>query len=358
MKTKALRSGFTTGACAAAAAKGATLALLNQKKMEEVQITLPRGEKVAFELNHCEFDNLRACCSVVKDAGDDPDVTEGAQILAEVAWTEGRGLTIEGGKGVGVVTKPGLEIPVGIAAINPVPRRMITQSVEEVVKLDGRGIKVVISVPQGEELARKTLNSRLGIVGGISILGTTGIVVPYSEEAFTASISQALDIALACGLQEVVLTTGRRSEQYAQRRLALPEESFVQVGDFMGYALKECTRKGLSKVIIWGMAGKLSKLAQGHFHTHVDSAEVDIDFLAKVAQSCSVASSPKAVNAHQFLTLLPQAHVVEVCQKLCLLAAQQCSRQGEGKFEVECVMNDYRGNLLGMASCPREEFTS
>jgi cobalt-precorrin-5B (C1)-methyltransferase len=349
MKTKALRSGFTTGACAAAAAKGAILALTNQKKMEEVQIILPQGEKVIFALNKCEFGDLQACCSVVKDAGDDPDVTGGAQILAEVAWTGGRGLTIEGGKGVGVVTKPGLPLPVGVAAINPVPRRMIIQSVEEVVKLDGRGIKVVISVPQGEELARKTLNSRLGIVGGISILGTTGIVVPYSEEAFTASISQALDIALACGWQEVVLSTGRQSEQHARESLSLSEESFIQVGDFMGYALKECAGKGIARVTIWGMIGKLSKLAQGHFYTHVSSVEIDTGFLAEVAQGCGMPYPPEAVNAHQFLNLLPPSYVAQFCSKLCSLTAWQCLKHAEGKFTLECVMTNRQGKVLGTA---------
>ena len=349
MKTKALRSGFTTGACAAAAAKGAILTLLNQKRMKEVQITLPRGEKVMFALNKCEFDNLQAGCSVIKDAGDDPDVTDRALISAEVAWTEGKGLAIEGGKGVGVVTKPGLPLPVGVAAINPVPRRMITQSVEEVVKLDGQGLKVVISVPQGEELARKTLNSRLGIVGGISILGTTGIVVPYSEEAFTASISQALDVALACGWQEVVLTTGRQSEQHARESLSLSEESFIQVGDFMGYALKECAGKGIARVTIWGMIGKLSKLAQGHFYTHVSSVEIDTGFLTEVAQGCGVSYPPEAVNAHQFLNLLPKDHVAQFCSKLCYFSARQCSKHAEGKFTLECVMTDRQGKVLGTA---------
>jgi cobalt-precorrin-5B (C1)-methyltransferase len=349
VKTKALRSGYTTGACAAAAAKGAILALINQRKVKEVQITLPRGEEVTFNLNKCEFDNLRAWCSVTKDAGDDPDVTGGALISAEVSWTEEQGLTIKGGEGVGIVTKPGLELPVREAAINPVPRKMIAQSVEEVIRLAGRGLKVVISVPQGEELAQRTLNARLGIVGGISILGTTGIVVPYSEEAFTASISQALDVALACGLQEVVLTTGRQSEQFAQRSLPLPEESFIQVGDFMGYALKECANKGLTKVVIWGMIGKLSKLAQGHFYTHVSSAEVDMGFLAEVAQTCGISYPSRAVNAHQFLKLLPKDHVGKFCQKLCWLSAQQCSTQGRAKFKLGCVMIDRQGKVLGRA---------
>jgi cobalt-precorrin-5B (C1)-methyltransferase len=349
MKTKALRSGFTTGACAAAAAKGAILTLVNQKRIEEVQITLPRGEKVMFNLNCDQFSDLQACCSVVKDAGDDPDVTEGAQILAKVAWIEGNGLTIEGGEGVGMVTKPGLPVPVGVAAINPVPRRMITQSVEEVVRLDGRGLKVVISVPRGEELARKTLNSRLGIVGGISILGTTGIVLPYSEEAFTASISCALDVALACGRQEVVLTCGRQSEQQARESLSLSEESFIQVGDFMGYALKECAKKGMARVIIWGMIGKLSKLAQGHFYTHVSSAEVDTGFLAEVARNCGVPYPPRAVSAHQFLSLLPKAFITSFCSRICSLSAHECLKHVEGKFTLECVMTDHQGKVLGTA---------
>ena len=354
---KVLRSGYTTGACAAAAAKAAALALLNQEAVEEVQITLPAGERVNFAVSRCAFNSLEASCSVIKDAGDDPDVTDGAEICAAVSWGKERGVTIDGGRGVGLVTKPGLEIPVGMAAINPVPRRMVIQSVTEAAgaQLENRGMQVTISVPQGEELAKRTLNRRLGIVGGISILGTSGVVIPYSVQAYKASISIALDIAVAAGCGEVVLTTGRRSEKFAQRELALPEESFIQMADFVDYALDDCAQKGLARVTIWGMVGKLSKIATGQLYTHVSSSRVDVDFLAGVAASCGVPEATvialrKAVNAHHFLRILGTDKITEVCDQLCLLAAQRCRDHTARAFEMECVMTDYNGAILGRAN--------
>lgn len=354
---KSLRPGYTTGACAAAAAKAAALTLLNHKMVEEVQITLPTGKRVNFTVSRCIFNSLEASCSVIKDAGDDPDVTDGAEICATVSWWKERGVTLQGGEGVGLVTKPGLEIPVGMAAINPVPCRMIIQSVKEAAgaQLESRGIQVTISVPQGEELAKRTLNQRLGIVGGISILGTSGVVIPYSVQAYKVSISQALDIAVASGCREVVLTTGRRSEKFAQRELTLPEESFIQMGDFVGYTLDECARKRLAKIIIWGMVGKLSKLATGHLYTHVSHSKVDVDFLAGVAASCGVPEAAvielrKAVNAHHFSRMLDMDKITEICDKLCLLAARKCRDHTGGVLEVECVMTDYNGTILGRAN--------
>jgi len=355
--SKLLRSGYTTGACAAAAAKAAALALLNHEMVEEVQITLPTGEMVNFAVSRCVLNSLEASCSVIKDAGDDPDVTNRAEICATVSWWKEWGVTIEGGKGVGMVTKPGLEIPVGMAAINPVPRRMIIQSVKEAAgaKLDSRGMQVTISVPQGEELAKRTLNRRLGIVGGISILGTSGVVIPYSVQAYKVSIFQALDIAVASGCQEVVLTTGRRSERFAQREITLPEESFIQMADFVDYTLDECAKRGLARVIIWGMVGKLSKIAAGHLYTHVSHSKVRVDFLTDVAASCgvpeaSVIALRKAVNAHHFLRILGMDKITEVCDKLCLLAARKCRDHTGGVLEVECVMTDYNGTILGRAN--------
>jgi cobalt-precorrin-5B (C1)-methyltransferase len=238
-----LRWGYTTGACAAAAAKAATIALLWQRTVEQVEVTLPHNGKTAsFRVGKCVFSDIQASSSVIKDAGDDPDVTHGAEIWATVSWKREPDIDICGGEGVGVVTKPGLEIPVGRPAINPMPWQMIACSVGEAAgsRLDATGIRVTISVPKGEALAKRTLNPRLGIVGGISILGTTGMVIPYSVEAYTACISQALDVAAAAGGGEVVLTTGRRSEKFAQRELTtLAEEGFIQAGDFIGYSLEE-----------------------------------------------------------------------------------------------------------------------
>jgi len=352
-----LRSGYTTGACAAAAARAATIALLKQEVVNQVRVDLPGANQVNFKVNRCVFNRSQASCSVIKDAGDDPDVTHGAEISAIVSWKDEPGINITGGKGVGIVTKPGLEIQVGMAAINPVPRQMIERSVREVAgnKLDSKGVQVTISVPAGEELAKRTLNPRLGITKGISILGTTGIVIPYSVNAYTTCISQALDVAVACGCRQVVLTTGRRSEKFAQSELALAEECFVQAGDFIGYSLGECAKRRLAKVIVWGMIGKISKLAAGHLYTNVSHSKMDIGFLAGVAASCGVPDEMVkalrgAVTANHFRKMLPPEHNRELCEQLCLLAAKKCREEAGGKLEVECIMTSYDGIILGRAS--------
>src|SRR5919107_2657234 len=236
VKGEKLRTGWTTGTCAAAAAKAAAEALVSGEAQEEVEIQLPRkGEekRVRFAVEQCAVGEAWAEAVVVKDAGDDPDVTHGAHLTARVSWREGVGIELDRGEGVGAVTKPGLGLPVGGPAINEVPRRMISYSVEEVIDPDERGLRVVISVPGGEKMAEKTTNARLGIVGGISILGTTGIVRPFSTAAYRASVTQQIDVAAAQGASTVVLATGSRSERAAMRlRPDLPEVCFVEVGDY------------------------------------------------------------------------------------------------------------------------------
>jgi cobalt-precorrin-5B (C1)-methyltransferase len=352
-----LRSGYTTGACAAAAARAATIALLKQEGVGQVQIELPGVKLANFKVNRCAFNRSQASCSVIKDAGDDPDVTHGAEISVLVSWKDEPSISITGGKGVGIITKPGLEIEVGMAAINPVPRQMIERSVREAAgdKLDSKGIQVTISVPAGEELAKRTLNPRLGIIKGVSILGTTGVVIPYSVNAYTACISRALDVAVACGCGQAVLTTGRRSEKFAQGELALAEECFVQAGDFIGYSLKECARKRLAKVVVWGMMGKISKLAAGHLYTNVSHSKVDISFLTELAERCGIPDETvkalrSAVTANHFRKMLPLEHTRAFCDQLCLLAAKKCREKTGGKLEIECIMTSYDGIILGRAS--------
>ncbi|MFC2050529.1 cobalt-precorrin-5B (C(1))-methyltransferase [Chloroflexota bacterium] len=352
-----LRSGYTTGACAAAAARAATIALLKQEAVKQVQVALPDANQVNFKVDRCSFNRSQASCSIIKDAGDDPDVTHGAEISATVSWKDRPGINITGGKGVGIVTKPGLEMPVGKAAINPMPRQMIERSVREAAgnKLGSKGIQVKISVPAGGELAKRTLNLRLGIVNGISILGTTGVVIPYSVNAYTTCISRALDVAIACGCRQAVLTTGRRSEKFAQSELGLAEECFVQAGDFIGYSLKECARRRLDKVTVWGMMGKISKLAAGHLYTNVSHSKVDIGFLAEVAASCGMSNETVkvlrgTVTANHLRKMLPPEYTTEFCGQLCLLAAKKCREKAGGKLEVECIMTSYDGIILGRAS--------
>ena len=245
-----------------------------------MEIGLPSGRRVAFPVESCAYSPLQGTAVVVKDAGDDPDVTHGAHLTATVRWRAEPGVALEGGEGVGVVTKPGLGIEVGEPAITATPRAMITSAVAEVT---ARGALVTISVPGGERMARKTTNARLGVLGGISILGTTGIVRPFSTASWRASVEQAVSVMAAQGERTVVLCTGGRTEKAAMAlRPDLPEVCFVEVGDFTGAALRRATAAGLDKVIFVGMAGKLAKLAAGVLMTHYTRSKVDLGLLGEV----------------------------------------------------------------------------
>lgn len=351
---KDLRTGYTTGACAAASAKAATTALLSQNRVVDTNISLPAGRSVSFSISQCDFNCDRASCTVIKDAGDDPDITNGAEIRATAEWTPTHGISIAGGEGIGCVTKPGLDLPVGEHAINPVPRQMIIESVKEALQNapGGRGLRITISVPHGEELGKRTLNSRLGILGGISIIGTSGIVVPYSVRAYTACISKSLGVAAACGCETVVLSTGRRSEKHAQKELALPEESYILAGDYIGYSLKEIARKGFRKAIVWGMIGKISKLAAGSLYTNVSDSAVDIAIMARLAAECNIPPHvidllSRSVTANHFRKLMPPEYVGVFCDGLSQAAAEQCCKAVSGKIVVQCVTTDPEGTVLG-----------
>lgn len=354
-KNKAgLRTGFTTGACAAAAAKAAARALLRGERLVTIETTLPNRMRVAFPVQRCERVGARAIASVVKDAGDDPDCTHGAELVAEVELRVEPGILIEGGPGVATVTKPGLGLDVGTPAINPVPRQNIREMVEE--ELAGspfRGALVVIRVPGGEEMAKKTTNARLGLLGGISILGTTGLVLPYSTAAWKASVRQEIDVAATCGLRELVLTTGGKSEQYAMALFPhLPEQAFVQAGDFIGVGLRQCARRNVRRVIVVGMIGKLSKMAKGRLQTHAAGSEVDMEFLASLAAElggdATLVSSVRGANTAR--------HVLELCQKaglggiatlVCRKVVEHAERHAGGGVEVHACLVDFGGALLG-----------
>ncbi|MBI5665128.1 MAG: cobalt-precorrin-5B (C(1))-methyltransferase, partial [Nitrospirae bacterium] len=318
---KELRSGYTTGACAAAAAKAAALLLDEQCRqsnvgarralplqVEYVDIPFPDGSRVKFKIHNSKLINdnseLTARASVIKDAGDDPDVTNGAEIVAEAklkgSGVRGQGsemtrIIINGGKGVGTITKPGLSVPIGEAAINPVPRNMIKEAVMEAITagsgVRGQGssknesianlkslplapcplplLEITISVPNGEELAKKTLNHRLGIVGGISILGTTGIVRPVSTEAWTATIASSMDVAKAMGHKEIVISAGRSSEKAHMKKYKLPEEVYVLMGDYLEYSLKEAVKHGFKNIHLCAQWAKMVKIAMATPQTHV-----------------------------------------------------------------------------------------
>jgi len=279
---RGLRSGYTTGACAAAAAKAAVLHLLSGSPQEQVSISFPDESVHSFALCRSLATAKGILASIVKDAGDDPDVTNGAEIGAEVrlvdADMEQEQVTLTNGEGVGIVTKPGLPVPVGRPAINPVPQEMIRSSVQEAFDELGcarQHIEIAIFVRDGEQLAEKTLNKRLGIIGGLSILGTTGIVKPISAKAWTDTIEASMKVAKAAGLDTVLLSTGRTSERAAQELLQLPEEALVEMGDHLKYALEAARRNGFATIIITAMWAKLLKAALGVPQTHVRNGALE-----------------------------------------------------------------------------------
>lgn len=357
--TTPMRHGYTTGACATAAAKGALTMLITQQPISEAEVWLPAGFAHNFELIEAEFTRDMAQCATIKDAGDDPDATHKAKIIATVSWKESGGIELDGGIGVGRVTKPGLPVPVGEAAINPVPRRMLIQAVESVLNefaIDSSlGVKVVISVPDGEEIAKKTLNSRLGIIGGISILGTRGVVVPFSTAAYKASVVQALHVAKASGCKHVVLTTGGSSEKYAiKMNPLLSEEAFIQMGDFVGFSLKHAKRQGMDKISLVGMMGKFSKVAQGVMMVHSKSAPVDFDFLAQAAAEAGAdpelqTAIREANTASHVADLTIEAGNSRFFNILSEHVCRHALTHIGGGMTIETVLVTMKGDVLGRA---------
>jgi cobalt-precorrin-5B (C1)-methyltransferase len=291
---KKLRLGFTTGTAAAAATKGALTSILDGKAPSKVWIELLTGDDILISIHRCgRKSNVEATCTVIKDAGDDPDVTHRAEIGATVNILDDktrvsannpphRQVIIIGGVGVGQATKPGLEVAPGEPAINPGPRKMILQAIDDVFDKFNRNhpVQVEIFVPEGKKLAEKTLNARLGILGGISILGTTGIVRPMSHDAFIATIQSALSVARATELDHVVMTTGRRSERFAQSHWpALAEEAFIQIGDFFKMSVVSASELGFEHITLAVFFGKASKMAQGIAHTHAAKARLTMNKL-------------------------------------------------------------------------------
>jgi cobalt-precorrin-5B (C1)-methyltransferase len=356
-RRRGLRSGFTTGACAAAATRAACLHLLGGSPVAEVTIPLPAGFEQRFAVEDPRAGDGWASAVVVKDAGDDPDVTHGARVTVAVAWSADPGLELRGGEGVGTVTLPGLGLEVGGPAINPVPRRMIAEAAAEAVAAGAarrRGVAVTVSVPGGEAMARRTMNPRLGVIGGISILGTTGVVHAWSTASWRASVVQAVGVAVANGADHLVLSTGGRSEWYARRRLpGLPEIAFVEMGEFAGHALDRARELGVRRVTLAGMVGKLAKLAHGQFQLHVAGGGVDPGLLAELAVRAGadqdLAERVRAANtARHAQEMVLAAGVRGFFDELCAAAAERCHRRTDGEVAVEawCFDPD-SGELLG-----------
>ena len=357
------RTGFTTGACSAAAARAAVLGLVQGTVPEVVDCLLPNGDTVAFAVHASHCDGRSAHAVVIKDAGDDPDCTDKAHLTAHVRCLPDQPgqVLLRGGEGVGTVTMAGLGLTVGGPAINPVPRRNIEENVRAVGHslLDEVGLEVTISVPQGVEMAKKTLNARLGILGGISILGTTGIVKPYSTSAYRASVVQGVQVAATLGHGVVVLTTGGRTEQFAMReRPELPAACFVQMGDFLRYALDEAVTQGLRQVVIGGMVGKLTKIAQGETITHANRAEVDTQLLADLAarigappgDCAAIAAAPTARFAAERMEELGLVHAFHRALAQQVIDTLTAPDRYGSRFQLHVLVCDFDGQKMAEAA--------
>ncbi len=352
-KTK-LRTGFTTGSCATAASKACILAIQNQKIIENVDIILPKRSRLEIEIDSCEFTTNSAKCSVIKDGGDDPDVTHGAAIFVNIELTDVIGeIEIDGGEGVGRVTKPGLGLEIGSAAINPTPKKMILENVKEVGEelLEKNGIRVVVSVPKGKELGPKTDNPRIGIMGGISILGTSGIVIPYSTASFAAAIRQQISVVNTMNDDNVVLTTGGRSEDFARKIIDLPDHSFIQMGDFSGYTIKQCAKQELKKAYVAGFIGKLAKMAAGVKQTHVKGGKVDMKFLSELAKRCNAGEDTiskilGANTARNVQEIIIEDKIDGFFDEVTKEACIQMRQHSEEKIPVEVILFDFDGTVL------------
>ena len=352
-----LKTGFTTGACAAAAAKAAALTL-STGPVSAVVIKCPTGEQVEIPIARCEVINsTTARASIVKNSGDDAkyDVTHGIKIFATVSFQDGAEITVKGGEGIGIVTKPGLRVPIGQPAINPVPNRMIIESVKEVIPTN-LSAEIVISVPEGTKVASGTYNPKLGIVGGISILGTTGIVRPRSVSAFIASLVSQIDVAVAQGHERLILVPGSIGEGIAKQLLETETDEIIQTGDFIGYMITKAAEKGVKEIIILGHAGKLVKLAAGIFNTNYRSGDARREIVAAYA---ALSGAPRSViemimNANttdEMANILERFDLSETTFNLIANEVKgRVLQKTNGKIKTTIVLVSYDGKVLGADS--------
>jgi cobalt-precorrin-5B (C1)-methyltransferase len=359
--TTGLRRGWTTGACAAAASRAAYSALLTGHFPDPVAIRLPRGQSPSFPLALAERSDGRARAGIIKDAGDDPDVTQGALIVAELAWAApGSGIHFRAGEGVGTVTRPGLALPVGEPAINPAPRAMISGTLTELAEANGApspDLTVTIAIPGGERLAEKTMNARLGIVGGLSVLGTTGIVVPYSCSSWIHAIQRGIDVARAAGFEHIAAATGTTSERAVQRLYDLPEAALIDMGDFAGGTLKYLRRHPVPRLTLAGGFAKIAKLAQGNLDLHSSRSRLDPAALAKVlaglgANAATVAAAAEAESAGAILDLAGSRRAA-LAKAVARQAREVALATLSGATAVEVAIVDRQGDFLARVGAER-----
>jgi cobalt-precorrin-5B (C1)-methyltransferase len=353
-ETAPLRRGWTTGACAAAAARAAYAALLTGRFPDPVTIRLPRGQVPCFPLALAELGDRSARAGIVKDAGDDPDVTHGALVVAALAWAApGSGIRFCAGEGVGTVTRPGLPLAVGEPAINPAPRAMIRDALADVAEANGApppDVTITIAIPGGGLLAEKTMNARLGIVGGLSVLGTTGIVVPYSCSSWIHAIHRGIDVARAAGIDHIAAATGTTSERAVQRLYGLPEPALIDMGDFVGGTLKYLRRRPVPRLTLAGGFAKLAKLAAGHLDLHSSRSRVDPAGLARLlaatgAPADKVEAAARSDSAGAVLELAG-GHAPALAEAVARQAREVALATLSGDIEVEIAIVDRDGRFL------------
>lgn len=354
-KDKDVKIGYTTGACAAAAAQAATYLLLRGKSPKKAKIRLPNGETAILPVIASKLKSEFASCTAVKGANGDNDITQGLRISAKVKFVA-ESITVEGGAGVGQVTLPGLALAVGEAAINPVPKRMIINEAAKILKqykID-KGLKIIIEADNGQELAKRTFNPKLGIIGGLSILGTTGIVRPMSDESWRRSLLPQIDLAKAAGFDRLVLTFGNLGEQ-AALRYGFEQRQIIQMSNFVGYMLRACLKKGIKEVLVLGHLGKMIKVADGHFNTHSRKARQKLDLLIKLANderlpSAIQAELVKSTSAEAAIKILKKARATAVFNLAASLAAEQANHFILRRLPVATAVTDLSGEIIGRSA--------
>lgn len=346
-----LKTGFTTGTCAQAAAKASCIMLVTKKLIKRVEVETPTGIKLNLKLMEQKIGEDYAQCAIIKDAGDDIDVTDGVKIYARLSYSQIPGITIAGAEGVGRVTLPGLAVGVGEYAINPTPRRMIIKELTLYLTKDNQGLKVIISVPGGEELAKRTFNPRLGIVGGISIIGTTGIVEPKSLDAYKTSLSLQLDVLKAAGFKSATLVLGYVGERFAKQVLKVNPKTIIKVGDQVGFMLRECAQKKIKDVLLIGYIGKLIKLTRGQFNTHYQFGDHRIDTLADYAQEAGAKNKIikeilKQATAEATLDIIRKNKLTSIFAKIAQDIVAKINTLVANELNISCILLSLRGEIL------------
>jgi cobalt-precorrin-5B (C1)-methyltransferase len=348
-----LKYGITTGATAAAAAKAAVIAALKEP-VDRVVIPTPIGLRFEVPIKYSrKLATDTAEAVTIKDAGQDIDVTDKMEIIATIKLTEDGKITIKGGVGIGKVTKPGLQVPIGEGAINPVPKSMIIEAVKEALPA-GKGVEILISAPEGANIAKKTMNAKLGITGGVSILGTTGVVKPLSLEACRRSLVPQIDVAIARGYKRILFVPGNIGERIAKQQFGVPEEAIVQTGDFVGYMLDKAVEKDIKEIIVLGHSGKLVKLAANIFNTHHKVGDARNEVIASYAGA--VGAGTKTINelltantTDEATEILKQANLLEATyNKIATRVNQRISDRVENKIKISVVIVAMDGKVLGM----------